>query len=223
MCDRSRRQESIDAFWEARAFVEQHIEARRNNLGDDFTSVMIRQQMEGLLTQEELITQAMSLLQASMDNTVHQLGLTFGTLLEDSARWAQLLAQPTKLGSAIEETIRLRPRFGTIFRYAPDQVHFEDVTIPRDSWVFVSVRSANRDELAFPAGDEFRLDRPTSRALMFGNGPYNCLGQTLARLELNESIRAVMKRFPGIRMQGEWRVHDSNAVSETAHLRVSLV
>lgn len=221
--DRSRKEASIQASWEAKAFIERHIEQRRGNLGDDFTSIMIRQQMEGLLSQEELIIQAMSILQASMDNTVHQLGLTFGVLLEEPSRWQRIVAEPALIPAAIEETLRLRPRFGTIFRYARQAVEFEDIVIPRDSWVFVAVRSANRDAEKFEAADEFRFGRPAGRAMMFGSGPYNCLGQTLARLEITETIRAFIRRFPNMRMLGDWQRHDTNAVTETAHLRVSLV
>jgi cytochrome P450 len=221
-CDRSRLQASVDAVWAGHTFIEKHIEARRNDLGDDFTSALIRLEMEGVIAPEDLVLQAMGILQASIDNTVHQLGLTFGTLLERRERWEQLLARPAMIPVAVEETFRLRPRFGTIFRYAREAIAYEDIVIPADSWVYVSVRSAGRDEEKFTDPDTFRLDRPASRALMFGNGPYNCLGQTLARLEIGEVTKAVMTRFPNIRLLGEWSSFDTNAVSETAKLRVSL-
>ncbi len=221
-CDKARLQDSIDAVAAAWAFVEDHIEARRQNLGDDFTSLMIRQQMAGLLTQRELIMQAMSIQQASIDNTVHQIGLTMGTLLEDPRRWRRLVDDPALAGKAVEETFRMRPRFGTIFRYARQAAELEDIVIPADSWVFVSTRSAGRDETEFEDPDDFRLDRPPTRPLMFGGGPYNCLGQTLARLEINELLNALLTRFPEIRLAGDWKVRDTNAVSEVSHLRVSL-
>ena len=221
-CDKARLQDSIDAVAAAWSFIEEHIEARRRDLGDDFTSLMIRQQTAGLLTQRELIMQAMSIQQASIDNTVHQIGLTMGTLLEDQGRWRRLADDPALVGKALEETFRMRPRFGTIFRYAREAVELEDIVIPADSWVFVSTRSAGRDEEAFEDPESFRLDRPATRPLMFGAGPYNCLGQTLARLEITELLKALLERFPGIRLLGDWRVRDTNAVSEVSHLRVAL-
>lgn len=220
--DRSRLQESIDAVWQSRAFVEAHLAARRAAPGDDFASWMIRQQEEGLLTEEELVIQSMALLQASIDNTVHQLGLSFGTLLENPDRWKAIVARPQATAAAVEETFRLRPRFGTIFRYAAAPVRIDDVTIPGDSWVYVSTRSAGRDETMFDAADSFKLDRSPVRPLMFGGGSYDCLGQTLARLELAAMVGAIRRRFPGIRLADTWRTFDTNAVSETAHLRVSL-
>ena len=222
-CDKARLQESIDALDEGWSFIEEHIEARRRDLGDDFTSMMIRQQMDGLLTQRELIMQAMSILQASIDNTLHQIGLTVGTLLEDRTRWQRIADDPALVGKGIEETFRLRPRFGTVFRYARQSVTLEDVVIPADSWVFVSTRSAGRDDVEFEDPECFRLDRPATRPLMFGAGPYNCLGQTLARLEITELLNALLARYPSIRLLDEWSFRDTNAVSETSHLRVSLL
>jgi cytochrome P450 len=221
-CDPTRRQECIDATFEVYDVVARQFEARRNNLTDDFTSLMIRQQLDGLLSEEELVLQGMSILQASIENTVHQLGLTFATLLEQPSRWQALCANPGLIPAAIEETIRLHPRFGTVFRLAPTDVVLEDQLIPAGCWVYVSIRAANRDATMFDRPDEFLLDRPRSRTLMFGGGPYNCLGQTLARLEINETIQAVMTRFPKIQMHGLWGTHVSNAVTEVANLRVGL-
>jgi cytochrome P450 len=218
----ARRQECIDATLELYDVVGSHFEARRNNLSDDFTSLMIRQQIDGLLSHDELILQGSSILQASIENTVHQLGLTFATLLEQPDRWQGLCSSPGQIPAAIEETIRLNPRFGTVFRLAQNELVLDDLVIPGGSWVFVSVRAANRDGTMFDRADEYLLGRPRFRALMFGGGPYNCLGQSLARLEVSETIRAVMARFPKLQMRGDWETSISNAVTEVSRLRVDL-
>jgi cytochrome P450 len=220
--DISRRQECIDATIELYQLVARNFDARRDNLTDDFTSLMIRQQLDGLLTSDELVLQGMSILQASIENTVHQLGLTFATLLEQPQRWGSIVERPELISGAIEETIRLNPRFGTVFRLAASDVQLEGVTIPAGSWVYVSIRSANRDESAYENADEFSLQRPRTRSIMFGGGPYNCLGQSLARLEISETIHAVMARFPKLRMRGQWQTHESNAVTEVSHFQVEL-
>lgn len=220
--DPTRRQESVDAFLEGWEFVRDHIEARRQNIGNDFTSVMIKQQIEGLLTEDQLMAEGMSILQASVDNTVHQMGNTFGTLLQEPSRWQQLLDNPDASTPIIEEVIRLRPRFGTIFRYAPHEITVDDQVIPADSFVYVSVRSAQRDARVFSDPNTYNIDRPAKRPLMFGAGPYNCLGQNLARMEIEEALKAVAERFPKIRLTEEWTCHDTNAVTETANLKVSL-
>lgn len=221
--DQSRKQEFIDAFWEGLDFVREHIDQRRGDLRTDFTSKMIEQQLEGALDEEELHAEAMSILQASIDNTVHQTSIAFGKLLETRARWEQIVADPSRIPAATEEAIRLRPRFNTIFRQAAEDTELDGVPIEAGSWVYVSVRAAQRDPEVFADPGTWNLNRPAVRPLMFGAGPYNCLGQHLARLEVNEAVLAVAQRFPGIRLTEEWTTRESNAVTEVERLRVSLV
>lgn len=220
--DRTRRDETEAAILESVDIVREHLNARRGDLGDDFTSVMIRQQEEGLMTEEQLVAQSFALLQASVDNTAHQMGNTFGMLLSRPERWQSLVANERLRGPIIEEAVRLFPRFGTIFRLAAQDLTIDDVTIAEGEWAFVSVRAAQRDPAAFKDPDEYRLDREETRPLMFGAGPYNCLGQNLARMEIDEALRAVSERYPALTLTGEWERREVNAVSETLSLAVDL-
>lgn len=220
--DRSRREEAEAAIMESIEIVREHLDARRENLGDDFTSVMIRQQQAGLMTEEQLLAQSMALLQASVDNTAHQMGNTFGMLLSQPERWQRFISDRSLRGPIIEEAIRLHPRFGTIFRLAATDVTIEDLVIPEGTWAFVSTRAGQRDPKVFEAPEEYRLDREAVRPLMFGAGPYNCLGQNLARMEVEETLDAIADRFPDIALTGGWRRRQADAVSETTSLVVDL-
>jgi cytochrome P450/ferredoxin-NADP reductase len=219
--DTSRREEAEAAILESVDIVRHHLNIRRGQPGDDFTSVMIRQQEDGLMTEEQLVAQSFALLQASVDNTAHQMGNTFGMLLSQPDRWRAFVADPALRGPIIEEAIRLHPRFGTIFRLAEQDVVIDDVTIPEGEWAFVSVRAAQRDPEAFEDPDAYRLDRGKVRPLMFGAGPYNCLGQNLARMEIEEAMLAVVERYPDLELVAPWERKQANAVSETARLLVA--
>jgi cytochrome P450/ferredoxin-NADP reductase len=220
--DVTRREEAEAAILESVGIVREHLDARRGDLGDDFTSVMIRQQVDGLMTEEQLVAQSFAILQASVDNTAHQMGNTFGALLEHPERWQQFLGDRSLRGPIIEEIIRLHPRFGTIFRLADRDVQLDGLEIPEGTWTFVSARAGQRDPLVFDDPDEYRLDRPDRRPLMFGAGPYNCLGQNLARIEIEEALDAVADRFPQVALRGSWARRQANAVSETKSLAVDL-
>jgi cytochrome P450 len=220
--DRSRRQEHIDAHLEATEWVRAQIEAKRPHLGDDFTSMMIRQQIDGVITEEELVQEVMILLTGSVDNTLHQGGIILGTLLEEPDRWRQLVEDPELIPSAIEEAIRIRPRFGTIFRQATADLDLDGVEIKQGGFVFVSVRAAHRDPREFERPDEFVIGRTAKQPLMFGNGLYRCLGQHLARIEFAELLRAMTQRFPDAALAAPWQMSDADAVSETRDLRVHL-
>lgn len=220
--DVSRREEAEAAILESVDIVRHHLDARRSDLGDDFTSVMIRQQLDGLMTEEQLVAQSFSILQASVDNTAHQMGNTFGALLTEPGRWRAYLADRDLAGPMIEEVIRLHPRFGTIFRLAATDTRVDDLEIPEGTWTFVSARAGQRDPRFFDQPDAFRTDRAAKRPLMFGAGPYNCLGQNLARMEIEEAMAAVADRFPDLELRGGWNRHQANAVSETTDLVVAL-
>lgn len=221
--DKARLPESEAAYWEGLKFIEKHIDEKRAHLGDDFTSELIRCELEGIISHDEVKTLAMSLLIASMDNTLHQLGLTFGTLLEDRTRWEQVLARPTAAPQAAEESYRLCPRFGVIARHASRDIEVNGFTFPANSWIWISTRSGGRDETKFDDANNFKMGRPASRALMFGSNHYSCLGATLARLEITETMKIIAERFPDIRMKGDWRKVEGPLVTEVEHLRVSLV
>ena len=57
---------------------------------------------------------------------------------------------------------------------------------------------------------------------MFGAGPYNCLGQNLARMEIEEALGALAERYPNVRLRDSWKREHANAVSETVSLNVDL-
>jgi cytochrome P450 len=220
--DAARRQESIDAFTESLEFVREHVDRRRGDLGDDFTSALIREQEAGNLTEQEVLETGIGLLQASIDNTVHQIGLVLGTVLESRDRWEQIVAEPALIPGAVEEVIRLRPRFGTIFRIAGSDMELEGVPVREGSAVFVSVRAGQRDPRRFEDPDTFVLRREPSPPLMFGNGPYSCLGQHLARMEVHALLEALVARFPGVRLSAPMTWRDFDAVTEVETLRGAL-
>lgn len=218
-----RRQDSIDAFYETLDFVRVHLdERRRQGLGEDFSSIMIRQRESGLQTEEELYFEGIALLQASVDNTVHQIGMMLGTLLEDAPRWEKVVQDPALVQPAVEEAMRLAPRFNTIFRYARHETDFNGLSVPANTWVYLSIRAANRDSGVFNDPSSFRFDRGMNRTLQFGGGPYNCLGQILARVELQAVLHALRDRFPRGRLTEAWVQHETNAVNEVTRLRAAL-
>ena len=79
-------------------------------------------------------------------------------------------------------------------RYAREDVTIADVTIPQGSLVFVAIASANRDDRQFPDPDTLNITREPNKHLAFGHGAHFCLGASLARLEGQIAIGALMRR-----------------------------
>lgn len=220
--EKHRRPEMEAAYEEIFDLVIEHIEHRRNHLSDDFTSALIEEEMAGNLSRQEVYDIGVGLLQASVDNTVHQSALTVGKILQHPDSWQQLLAQPELMPNAVEEVTRMWPRFRTHIRYAAgDQEQF-GVQLKDDDLVFIHVVGAQHDERVFERPLEFDITRPLLPGpLVFGQGQYSCLGQHLARLEMHELMLAMMKRFPNARLL-EFEEHEGPFVREVTKMRVSL-
>ena len=129
--------------------------------------------------------------------------ITTGTvaLLDDPAQYRALAADPDLVPSAVEEIVRYCTMFLTVFpRTATEPVTIGDRTIPAGTTVSVSAVSANRDERRFPDPDRLDVHRDASGHVAFGDGPHGCVGQQLARVELDEAFRALVTRLPELRL-----------------------
>jgi len=89
------------------------------------------------------------------------------------------------------------------------------VTIPKGSFVQCMVISANRDEDVFEHADVFDIDRRTKLSFGFGFGPHMCIGQFVAKLELNCAVNALLDLLPNLRLDP----HHPAPVIEGAQLR----
>lgn len=220
--DPTRVQELEDARREAYDLAVKHIEERRRNLGDDFTSALIREQIDGNLTEQELHDIGAALLEASVDNTAHSAAITVARLLERPDDWNRLKEDRSLIAGATEETIRLWPRFRTHMRYASEDMEFAGAALARDDMVFVSVAAAQQDPAVFPDPEKFDITRPlVPGTLVFGQGKYSCIGMHLARLEMHVLLDAVLERFPNARLL-EFEEEEGPFIRSVTKCRISL-
>jgi cytochrome P450 len=105
---------------------------------------------------------------------------------------------PDLLRPAVEECLRFHPPFRVGRRKAVADVEAFDLELPAGSTVFAARQAANRDPERFDRPDVFDIARPESRHLTFGYGPHFCLGQALARANLQEAIAALLERSAAI-------------------------
>src|SRR5439155_17321853 len=137
---------------------------------------------------------------AGHETTVNLIGNGTLALLEHPEQLERLRADPTLIRPALEEFLRYcSPVETATERYAREDVTVAGVTIPQGSLVFAVIASANRDERQFPDPDTLNLTREPNRHLAFGLGIHFCLGATLARLEGQVAIGALLSRVPGLR------------------------
>ena len=195
--------EIISAQAEFGAYMTGHIAAKRAEPGPDLLSELTtRTDADGVpLSDIELVGTGQALLVAGHETTAGMIGKMVAMLLADPRRWEQLVADPTLIRSAVEEALRFdaNPGFG-MPRYLADSVEVAETALPAGTTVVCSMAAANRDETAFDGADEMDLSRTPNPHLAFGVGPYSCLGQSLARTELQVVLGVLLRRLPSLRL-----------------------
>src|SRR5258705_98429 len=111
-----------------------------------------------------------------------------------------LKADPSKIASAVEEALRLRPPFFGFFRRTTQATDVGGIEIPAGTDVYMGWAAANRGPQAFGAATENRLNRPPNRHLSFGWGIHTCPGAALALIELRGLLEEVLRRIPDLRV-----------------------
>ena len=198
------RQDEIDAAQqEFGQYIVAHLEAKRADPGDDLISELIgvADAQDGQLSPMELIGTAQGLLVAGHETTANMIGKMTAMLLADRTRWEQLLAEPALVRTAVEEALRFdaNPGFG-MPRYLTEEIEVGGTTLPAGTTVISSMAAANRDEDAFDDAAEMDLRRAPNPHLAFGAGPHSCLGQALARTELQTALTVLLNRLPGLHL-----------------------
>jgi len=178
---------------------------KREHPADDLITVLIAARDEDdRLTEDELVRFCFGLLIAGHETTANQLNMSFVTLCHHPAEMARLRANPELIPDAVEELLRFVQigGDGTIppARITKEETELGGVTIGAGEAVMVLMNAANRDPSAFPDPDRLDLARGPRTHVAFGAGAHHCLGAQLARMELQEGLRGLLTRVPGLRM-----------------------
>lgn len=178
------------------------VQAKRERPGDDMISALIDAcDHDGKLSESELVTTTFLLLFAGHQTTADFLGNATVALLAHPDQLDLLRAKPELLPSAIEELLRFDgPLPVASPRIATEDVEYQGVRIPRGSIVGVVINAANHDPAHFVDPDRLDLRRVRGPHLGFGHGVHYCLGVSLARMEAQIAIEALLTRLPELRL-----------------------
>jgi cytochrome P450 RapN len=174
---------------------------RRRTPTDDMLGLLVAaRDDDDRLSEEELISFAMTLLVAGHETTANLIGNSVYTLLTQPKLLAEFTADPDLLPAAVEELARAIPlgAFVTLPRMATEDVELGGVTIRAGECVFVSLSAANRDPSVFDEAGEINFHREANPHISFGYGVHHCLGAPLARMEMQVALGTLFRRFPGL-------------------------
>jgi cytochrome P450 len=179
----------------------EEVEKRRRERSDDLISWLVDAEVEGRrYTDEEIITHARFFLPAGIDTTWRQIGLMVLTLLSERDRYQEICKNEGLIQAAVEECNRYASSGFAEGRRAMTDTTVAGIPIPAGSSLVLYQGLANRDPARWKNPDVFDMHRPRFAHVLFNAGPHSCLGQHLATLELQQSLRALTERLPSLRL-----------------------
>jgi cytochrome P450 len=169
---------------------------RRQGPGEDLLShlVTVRDADGDRLTEDELVTTCILLLNAGHEATVNVSGNGLLALLEHPDQLVRLRDDPGLLPTAVEELMRYDSPLQLFERTATDDVEIGGVTVARGQKIAALLGSANRDPAVFAEPDGLDVGRSPNPQISFGAGVHFCIGAPLARVELQASFGALLER-----------------------------
>jgi cytochrome P450 len=183
-------------------YFDDLIGERISGEGDDLVSRLIRDHLlTGDLTRLELQHMLHLLLVGGFDTTANMIALGTLTFLEHPDQRDAIVADPDLVPGAVEELLRyLSVAHHVGFRLAIDEVEVGGKCIHAGDGVIAPIMAANRDPRVFPDPDKFDVRRDARGHLAFGYGVHQCLGQALARVELQSVFAKLFQRFPNLEL-----------------------
>ncbi|MEU0401046.1 cytochrome P450 [Streptomyces sp. NPDC006197] len=189
-------EELIAAYTATQEYLAQLVAAKRAHPTDDVLSELT----DSDLTDEELRGISLILLAAGFDTTANMLSLGTFALLQNPDQLAALRADPALTDGAVEELLRYLSVAKTFHRTALEDIELGGQTIKAGTTVVLSYNTANRDPDRFADPHALDLSRQAAGHLAFSHGIHQCLGQQLARVEMRVAFRALVDRFPTLRL-----------------------
>lgn len=194
--------ERAAAAQDVRRFLKAEVTRKSRDPVDDLISRLIaRAGRTGAVDYEEVTSTSFVLLVAGHSTTASLISLGALALMTDDSLRDELIADPARIPRAVEEFLRF---FSVVeastARTALEDVEIGGVLIKSGEGVVAAGLAANRDPATFASPDQLDLDRAGPTHVAFGHGRHQCIGQHLARLELQIVFDALLRRVPDLRL-----------------------
>lgn len=197
---------AVRASVEFSACLRELIAQRRKDPGDDLISGLIAaHDQDDRLTEQEMISTAVLLLNAGHEATVNATVNGWWALFRNPGQLDALRADHSLVPTAIEELMRYETPHQLFERWVLDEIEIGGTTIPRGAEVALLFGSANRDPAVFTDPERLDLARRDNPHISFGAGIHYCIGAPLARIELEASMRALLEQAPTLDLAEEPR------------------
>jgi cytochrome P450 len=192
--DRAVEDKAVAAVVAFSDYMRELIRDRRKDLREDLLSELIRaSDDQGKLTEDELVTTAILLLNAGHEATVHAIGNAVKALIENGVRSGLTAGH-------VEEALRFDAPLHMFTRYALEDLDYNGLKLRKGELVGLMLSAANRDPARFREPGKFEPTRSPNPQLSFGAGIHFCVGAPLARLEMEIGLKVLFERFPDLKV-----------------------
>jgi cytochrome P450 len=198
---RDQEQRAVRATLEFYTYLSGVVRERRSRPGDDLITRLIEAEDRGdRLTEHELVSGCMQLLNAGHEATVNVVGNGVYALLTQREQWNRLVADPSLSKLAIEELMRFDTPLHLFTRWVLEDLDHQGHTFRCGDTVALLLGSANRDPRRFAEPGMLDITRAENPHVSFGGGIHFCVGAPLARLELQIALETLARRAPDLRL-----------------------
>ena len=175
------------------------VEEKQAHPAEDAVSDLAERVTAGEISVKEAAQLGTGLLIAGHETTANMIGIGILALLEHPEQAALLRDSddPKFVANAVEELMR----YLSIIQNGQRRVAIEDIeiggaTIRAGDGIIIDLAPANWDPATYPAPDRLDLARDAGQQLGFGYGRHQCVGQQLARAELQIVFHTLLRRIP---------------------------
>ncbi|GAA1462532.1 cytochrome P450 [Nocardiopsis exhalans] len=185
------------------AYLHELVERKRRapGEGDGLLDELITDHLEhGDATPEEIVSSSLMLLVAGHETTANMISLGLLVLLDNPEQLTRVRENPELIPQAVEELLRFISTADILSRVAKRDIEAEGHVIREGEGVFFANAAINRDERWFDRADTVDIHRDARGHTAFGYGVHQCLGQNLARAELEIALETLLRRIPTIEL-----------------------
>jgi len=187
---------------EFKPYFRELAERRRREPRDDLMTLLVHAEDNEPLDELDFVHNAAFLLNAGHETTMNLLGNAIAALFEFPNQLDRLRRESALIETAVEEFLRFDSPNQLGGRRATQEIEIRGVTIPANTFIWISNGAANRDPAQFADPDRPDVSRQPNRHLAFGHGIHLCLGANLARMEAKAALARLVGDYPQLRPDG---------------------